>query len=417
VPGLELKAKPAMSDTLTPSHLDDEASAHLLEAIADPASRPNPYPLYEILRERPVWRNAGGAYVIGRYRDVANLIRDPRLSSDAANFAQGGAALSFLNTDPPEHDRLRRMTMRYFGPPGNALRVQRMTPVLKAILRSLVDKLADRSEVDVVTEISYAFPGRVIADLLGVPREDEPKFCAWAEAIAQATDRDAGYRSKAAERSFHELAGFMLGLVNKRRRSPGEDLLSCLVNSDGPDGAMRPDEIVRVSVLLLLAGHETTVNLISNGVLTLLRFPHQLERLRNEPTSALSLVEELLRYEPPVHIVFRGTLCDVDVGGVRIPGGSSVQLMLGSANRDPRRFDKPGVFDPDRRNNQHLGFGSGIHSCFGAPLARLEGQMALCDLARRLISPRLVQDPPPYRFNPTLRGPRELRVAIDGVVP
>jgi cytochrome P450 len=152
-----------MSDTLTPSHLDDEASAHLLEAIADPASRPNPYPLYEILRERPVWRNAGGAYVIGRYRDVANLIRDPRLSSDAANFAQGGAALSFLNTDPPEHDRLRRMTMRYFGPPGNALRVQRMTPVLKAILRSLVDKLADRSEVDVVAEISYAFPGRVMS--------------------------------------------------------------------------------------------------------------------------------------------------------------------------------------------------------------------------------------------------------------
>jgi cytochrome P450 len=404
-----------MSDTLSP-RLDDATGADLLAAIAHPASRPNPYPLYERLRERPVWRNAGGAYVIGRYRDVANLIGDPRLSSDPANSAQGGAALSFLNMDPPEHDRVRRMTMRHFGPPDYADRVERMRPALKAMVSALIDRLADRSEVDVVAEISYPFPGRVIADLLGVPREDEPKFCAWAEAIAQATDRDSGYRSERAERTFHELAGYVFGLANRRRGSRGDDLLSCLVNAEGPDGALRPDEIIRVSVLLLLAGHETTVNLISNGVLTLLRLPQVLERLRKEPASAPFVVEELLRYEPPVHIIFRGALCDIEVEGFRIPRGSAIQLMLGSANRDPTYFDKPDVFNPDRRNNQHLGFGGGIHACFGAPLARLEGQIALTELARRLVSPRLVEDPPPYRFNPTLRGPRELRIAFDELI-
>jgi cytochrome P450 len=405
-----------MLDALSSHHAGDEVSARLLALIADPASRPNPYPLYEKLRERPVWRGADCTYVIGRYEDVSNLIRDPRLSADPTNSAQGGAALSFLNMDPPEHDRLRRMTMRHFGPPNNAGRVEAMTPALKAMLAVLIDRLIGRSEIDVVADISYAFPGRVIADLLSVPREDEPKFSAWAEAIAQATDRDAGRRSEAAERAFHDLAGYMLGLIAARRGSSRDDLLSRLVNDDGPDGSMRPDEIIRVSILLLLAGHETTVNLISNGMLTLLRFPQVLDQLRDEPALAPSIVEELLRYDPPVHTIYRGTLCDLEVGGILIPGGSSVQLMLASANRDPRRFEDADTFKPGRQNNQHLGFGGGIHACFGAPLARLEGQIALSELARRLVSPRLLQDPPPYRFNPTLRGPRELRVAIERVV-
>jgi cytochrome P450 len=405
-----------MLDTSAPSDGDIETGARLLAAIADPANRPNPYPLYERLRERPIWRDAGRAHVLGRHKDVASLIHDPRLSSDPANSAQGGSALSFLNMDPPDHDRLRRMTMRHFGPPANAIRLQRMTPALKAMVRALIDRLTNRSEFDVVAEISYPFPGRVIADLLGVPREDEPKFCAWAEAIAQASDRDSGYRSKEAERTFQELAGYIIGLINKRRRDgSGNDLLSGLVN-DAQDGALRSDEIVRIALLLLLAGHETTVNLISNGVLTLLRFPVVLQRLRRQPALAPALVEELLRFEPPVHIVYRGALCDIEVDGVRIPGGSSVQLVLASANRDPKRFERPDVFDPDRPHNQHFGFGGGVHSCFGAPLARTEAQIALSELARRLVSPRLVQDPPLYQLNPTLRGPRELRVAIKGVI-
>jgi cytochrome P450 len=400
-----------MSDTLTTLTLTDQ--------ILDPQSRANPYPLYEKLRERPVWREPDGSFVVGRYDEVAGLIRDPRMSAEPSNSPRGGIGLSFLNMDPPRHDRLRRMTNRHFGPPNDPGRVEAMTPALEVMVKHLIDQLDGKREVDVVAAISYPFPVSVITDLLGVPREDEPRFHAWAEAIVQATDRDPnepGKRSEGAERAFQELGAYMMGLITARRGAPRDDMLSRLVNDDGPDGAMEPPEMISVAVLLLLAGHETTVNLISNGMLTMLRFPHLLRRLREEPQIAPALVEEVLRYEPPVHFTHRSTLCDIEVGGVTIPKGSSVQLMLASASRDPQRFDNPDSFLPDRPNNQHMGFGSGIHACFGAPLARLEGQIALRELARRLVSPRLLQDPPPYRFNPTLRGPRELRVAIDGII-
>lgn len=409
-----------MSDTTLSAPTEAPSNPSLLAAIVDPTSRPNPYPLYKVLREQPVWREADNSYVISRYADVAALIRDPRLSVEPSNSPRGGSGLSFLNMDPPRHDRLRRMTMRHFGPPNDPGRVAAMTPVLEAMVAELIDKLAGRRQIDIVADISYPFPVTVIADLLGVPREDEPLFHTWAEAIVQATDQDpreAGRRSDTAERAFQELAAYMFGLIKARQGDPRDDMLSRLVNDDGPDGVMAPDEMIAVSVLLLLAGHETTVNLISNGMLTLLRFPDMLDRLRADPGLAPSLVEELLRYEPPVHFTFRATLCDLEVAGVRIPKGSSLQLMLASASRDPRRFDQPDVFDPDRRNNQHLGFGSGIHACFGAPLARLEGQIALRELSRRLLAPRLSQDPPPYRFNPTLRGPRALPITIEGIVP
>lgn len=389
-----------------------------LAEIMDPASRADPYPLYQRLRERPIWREADGTYVVGRYAEVSRLIRDPRLSVEPQNGPRGGMGLSFLNMDPPNHDRLRRMTMRHFGPPNDPGRVEAMTPALHAMVCTLIDRLAGRGEIDAVADLAYPFPVTVIADLLGVPREDEPKFHAWAEAIVQATDRDPrepGKRSAGAEAAFQALAAYMLGLITARKGAPRDDMLSRLVNDDGPDGAMRPDEMISVAVLLLLAGHETTVNLIANGVLTLLRQPHLLRRLREEPAIAPAFVEELLRYEPPVHFTFRSTLSDVEIGGTLVPKGSALQLMLASASRDPARFEAPDVFMPERPNNQHMGFGSGIHACFGAPLARLEGQIALTEIARRLVNPRLAQDPPPYRFNPTLRGPREVRVMIDGV--
>ncbi len=403
-----------MSDTLT-----SDCTVTPMQAIMDPASRADPYPLYEQLREKPVWREPDGAYVISRYEDVARLIRDPRLSVEPQNSPRGGQGLSFLNMDPPHHDRLRRMTMRHFGPPNDPGRVEAMTPSLEAMVADLIDRLADRERIDVVADVSYPFPVTVIADLLGVPREDEPKFHAWAEAIVQSQDRDPrepGKRSETAEKAFQELAGFMFGLISQRKGAPRDDMLSRLVNDDGPDGVMEPHEMITVSVLLLLAGHETTVNLISNGMLTMLRQPHLLQLLRDEPGVAPAFVEEMLRYEPPVHFTFRGALCDLEIGGVTIPKGSAIQLMLASGSRDPRRFEDADTFIARRPNNQHLGFGSGIHACFGAPLARLEGQIALRELARRLVNPRLLADPPPYRFNPTLRGPRELPVAIDGVV-
>ena len=177
-------------------------------------------------------------------------------------------------------------------------------------------------------------------------------------------------------------------------------------------------EVLSTAVLLLIAGHETTVNLITNGMLTLLRHPPVLERLRHEPDLAPRLVEELLRYEPPVQLVPQRTcITDIEVRGVTIPKGSRIWLMLAAGNRDPERFADPDRFDPDREDVQHLGFGSGIHICFGAPLARLETQIALTELARRLENPRLAQDPPPYRENAVLRGPRHLEIDFDGLRP
>jgi cytochrome P450 len=181
---------------------------------------------------------------------------------------------------------------------------------------------------------------------------------------------------------------------------------------------MAREDLLATGALLLVAGHETTVNLITNGMLTLLRHPNVLDRLRREPGLITGLVEELLRYEPPVQMrTNRATLADIDIAGTTIPAGSPLALVLAAGNRDPGRFPHPERFDPDRADNEHLSFNSGIHYCFGAPLARVEAQVALPALARRLVNPRLVTDPPPYRPNPELRGPRHLLVEIDAVIP
>lgn len=192
-------------------------------------------------------------------------------------------------------------------------------------------------------------------------------------------------------------------------------MLSGLVNDDGPEGHLNEGQIGPTAALLLIAGHETTVNLLANGALTLLRHPPEIERLKQDPIRAAAVVEELLRFEPPVQFLgSRRALADIEFDGITIPAGSQMVLVLAAANRDARRFECPQEFSPERPNNQHLGFGSGVHSCFGAPLARLEGQIGLRCLFERLQNPRLVE-PPPYRPSPLLRGPSKLRIAYDGV--
>jgi len=401
----------------TDSRRSDAASgSSRLDRLTDPATRPNPWPLYAEMREEPARREPDGTWVVARYADVAALLRHPAMSADPASAGRESQPLSFLNMDPPDHDRLRRIANQHFRPRGEAGGVPAIRASLEARVKALIDTLAAREEVDIVADLAYPFPVGVIADLLGVPRADEPQFHAWAEAILQAPERQvSGRRSPTAEAAFQALAAYMFSLIEARRDDPREDMLSRLVHDDAPDGKMTTPQIIAVAVLLLLAGHETTVNLIANGMLTLLRHPAALARLAREPRWATMVVEETLRYEPPVHFTFRTTLETVEIGGASLPPRADVQLMLAAANRDPTRFERPDVFDPDRTNNQHLGFGTGIHTCFGAPLARLEGQIALSELARRLIAPRLLQDPPPYRYNPTLRGPRELKLAIAGV--
>ncbi|MFD5844775.1 cytochrome P450 [Streptomyces chartreusis] len=408
----------------------------LLHQILDYANRADPYPLYEELRRTPVLHEGGdGPYVISTYYEIRSLLHDPRISSDARNLAshaddplpeapQGEGALppGFLKLDPPEHDRLRRMTNRPFGPPHSPRRVDGMRPELHDIVTGLIDGIADPGRIDLVEQFSYPFPVTVICRLLGVPREDEARFHVWADTLAASLDpdpdADPADRDKGAHDARMQLGMYLAGLIEERRKNPGDDMLSQLATAEGEDGPMTTMELLSTAALLLIAGHETTVNLITNGMLTLLRHPDVLERLRTEPRLAVPLVEELLRFEPPVQLVpQRTTLADIEVRGVTIPKGAALWLVLASGNRDPKRFTDPDRFDPDRPDIQHLGLGSGIHSCFGAPLARLETQLALSELARRLENPRLLQDPPPYRQNAVLRGPRQLHIACDGIRP
>ncbi|MEU1179896.1 cytochrome P450 [Streptomyces sp. NPDC005820] len=404
-----------------------------LHQILDYANRADPYPIYEELRKTPVHHEEDGPYVVSTYYEILGLLHDPRISSDSRNLPRAAhdplaepdqqeSALppSFLRLDPPEHDRLRRMTNRPFGPPHAPHRVDGMRGELRDIVTGLVDGIGDPDGFDLVDRFSYPFPVTVICRLLGIPREDEARFHTWADAIAQSLDpdpdADPAERGKGAHDARMQLGMYLAGLIEERRRKPGDDMLSALATAKGEDGSMTTMELLSTAALLLIAGHETTVNLVTNGMLTLLRNPDVLQRLRADPRLAVPVVEELLRFEPPVQLVpQRVTLADIEVRGVTIPKGASLWLVLASGNRDPRRFEHADRFDPDRRDIQHLGLGSGIHSCFGAPLARLEAQFALAELARRLENPRLLEDPPPYRQNAVLRGPRQLRIACDGI--
>ncbi|MET7289892.1 cytochrome P450 [Streptomyces sp. NPDC005573] len=396
-----------------------------LRRILDYSSRADPYPLYAELRRTPVARQEDGSWVVSTYRELADILHNPHLSSDVRNLAhpmpsaEGTTTPAFINMDPPDHDRLRRMAMRHFGPPHTPDLVTGLEPALAETVGTLIDGFEGSERIDIVDDLAYPFPVTVICRLLGVPREDEPRFSLWVNDIINAIDYDprTDPKEKVEDgiRARGELRQYLGGLLEQRHGRPGDDLLSRLANDDGPDGRMTDEEIISTANLLLIAGHETTVNLITNGMLTLLRHPEVLQRLRDEPDLVVPLVEELLRYEPPVHIIpWRAAYSDITVGDAVIPKGSQIMLMLASGSRDPDRFAEPDRFDPDRRDNQHLGFGSGIHLCFGGPLARREAQIALVELVRRLERPRLVDDPPPYRRSPVLRGPVHLLVEQGG---
>jgi cytochrome P450 len=373
----------------------------LYARILDYANRANPYPLYTELRKTPVLHAADGSYVVSRYRDITALIADPRLST-----AGGGAPQSFIGMDPPEHDRLRRLATQHFDQSAAT------RPGMERIVAGLIDQMKGRDRIDMVDDFAYPIPVTVICEQLGVPPEDEPRFHQWAEALITGLDPRSGQQDGLA-RARAEMAEYLSGLIERYRVVPGPGLLSGLANEEG----MTTEAVVATARLLLIAGHETTVNLIANGILTLLRHPQVLDRLRADPDLAISLTEELLRYEPPVQLVpgFYVPLDDIEVAGTTIPKGARIVLALAAAGRDPDRFPDPDRFHPHRTDNQHFGFFSGIHYCFGAALARQEAQVALAEAARRLVNPRLVEDPPPYRQNPTLRGPRHLQIAIDGV--
>ena len=399
----------------------------LFARVLDPANRPDPYPLYARLREAPVSLQDDGTYVVSTHADISCLLHDPRISSDERKSAGGAGALvasgglwpegresyqPFIFLDPPDHDRLRRVVMRRFTPG----RVEGARARISHLVNDLLEARGGQGQIDIVDDLAYPLPVTVVCDLLGVPPEDEPRFHSWAAALARSLDPAVGMPEeeiRQASGAAMQMGEYLAALVAARRVRPGDDLLSDLVSGEDPDVRMDEMELLSTLALLLVAGHETTVNLISNGTLALLRHPDVLDRLRREPGLVVPLVEEVLRYDPPKQFRTRTTLAEIEVAGVIIPRGATVVLLLASGTRDPARFPEADRFVPDREDNQHLAFGGGAHYCVGAPLARIEGHIALNALARRLVSPRLVTDPPPYRHNATLRGPEHLLVRFE----
>ena len=404
------------------------AADTLFQRITDYAQRADPYPLYAELRENGVARQDDGSYLVGTYHEIAALLHDPRISSDRRHRtapdetagAEEELPPSFIGLDDPEHHRLRGLAMRSFGPPHTPDRIDGMHEEITRIVRDLITGFQGKERIDVVDDFAYPLPVTVICRLLGVPPEDEPRFRLWSDAIVAGFDPTPGddpvERQRAGTEARKAMALYLGELAERRRGHPSDDMLSAFVNDAGPGGQLTPLETMTTAVLLLIAGHETTVNLITNGMLTLLRHPDAMERLRREPALMPGAVEELLRFESPVQMLPQRTpLADIEVAGITVPRGAPLILMLASGNRDPRRFSDPDRFDPAREDNQHLGFGSGVHSCFGAPLARLETQIALHELLQHLDTPRLVEDPPEYRRSPVLRGPRHLFIERGGV--
>ncbi|SEG78076.1 Cytochrome P450 [Thermomonospora echinospora] len=395
----------------------------LLERITDYANRPDPYPLYAELREAgPVVGQADGSYLVGAYHEITALLHDPRISADPRSrrapapgpFEEEAPQPPFLRLDDPEHHRLRTLAMRPFGPPHSPGRIDAMRGQITELTDELIEGLRDRPRIDIVDDFAYPLPVTVICRLLGVPRTDEPLFRQWSDAIIAAADvrpeQDTTERDRPGDQARTEMGRYLVDLAEQRRGHPSDDMLSAFVNEPDPAMRLTREELAETAVLLLIAGHETTVNLITNGVLTLLRHPDQLDRLCRDPGLLPGAVEELLRYEPPVHMRERIPLADIDVADTTIPQGTSVVLVLASGNRDSERFHEPDRFDPTRPDNRHLGFGDGIHLCYGAPLARIEAHIALGALIPHLGTVTLVQDPPPYRHNAMLRGPRHLLI-------
>jgi cytochrome P450 len=392
------------------------------------ANRANPYPSYAELRKTPVSRQPDGSYVVSTYREVVELLHDPRVSSDvrkrpAEYLFKNPFEGSIIAVDPSEHDRDRRLMTRHFGPPECPHMIADWEPQIRRIVTGLLDAMKGKTRIDLVDEFAFPPPVTVICGILGVPLESIPSFHAWIEAGLDALDLGPEgvleeHQPVVAKgrKSVAELRQFVADLLDEYAKQPGPGMLSAMVNDDGPEGRLSQESLINNAMVLLFAGHETAVNLISHSVLTMLRNPHVYEQLRRRPELIGPGVEEFLRLESPVQFWHtRSALEDIEIAGITIPKGAPIFLVYGSANRDPQRFDNPDEPDLERSGNEHLGFSQGIHYCFGAPLARLEVQVAVGEFVRRVENPRLVVDPPRYRRNQIFRGPRHVLLDIDGI--
>ena len=403
-----------------------------LPDFTSPEFRSDPYPVYRALRERaPVLRGERGPFrftIVSRHADVTAVLRDPRMSVDRPfqpkpatddvdpatlhPLARALRALSriMLFRDPPDHTRLRGLVGRAFTP--------RMVEALRPRIQALVDELLARplrdGGLDVVRDFAEPLPILVIAELLGLPGSDRADLKRWSDELAVMLDGSIAMQHIGrAVQSAIAVIDYLRAHLEAKRRDPKDDLISALLSAQERD-RLTDDEILGTVLIVMGAGHETTTNLVGNGVLALLRHPDQLARLRAEPARIDAAVEEILRFDSPVQATSRVPTEDVEIHGARFAKGAEIGLLIGAANRDPAVFAEPDRFDIARADNRHLSFGLGIHFCLGAGLARLEGQVALGSLASRApaLALGVAEDAIAWRPGWLLRGATSLPVRL-----
>lgn len=399
----------------------------MLGRLLDPANRADPYAVYREIRESgPLLLPEGHLVVFSSFAHCDDVLRHPASGSDGTKstlvqrrMADGEVVRplgtpGFLFLDPPDHTRLRKLVSKAFVPKV----VKALEPDIASTVDALLGAAAERGSLDVVADLAYPLPVAVICRLLGVPLEDEPEFSRASAILAQALDPFITVTGEAPGgveerlRAGQWLRDYLGDLVDRRRASPRDDLISGLIAAEEAGDQLTEEEIVATCNLLLIAGHETTVNLIANGMLAMLRQPRRWQALADDPGRVSAVVEETMRFDPPVQLAMRIAGEDMTVGGVDVPRGDTMMLLLAAAHRDPAAHDDPDVFDPDRGAIRHLGFGKGPHFCLGAPLARLEASVALSAVAARFPAARLTGEPV-YKPNLTLRGMSSLSVAIE----
>jgi cytochrome P450 PksS len=397
--------------------------------IASAEHKANPFPFYAQLRaEAPVFQvtlpDKQTAWLVTRYDDVAAVLKDERFAKDRFNALTKEQlakqpwmpgifkplARNMLDLDAPDHTRLRGLVSRAFTP----RLVEQMRGRIQALTDELLDQVQGRGRMDLIHDYAIPLPTTIIAEMLGVPVADRHRFQRWSNVLVSASS--TGWGVFLAIPSVWMFLRYVRKLIRARRACPRDDLVSALIQAEEAGQQLSEDEQVAMIVLLLVAGHETTVNLIGNGTLALLEHPDQMEKLRSDPSLIRSAVEELLRYGSPVETsTERFARQDITLAGVTIPRGGMVFAVIASANRDERQFPDPNRLDVAREPNRHLSFGLGAHFCLGAALARLEGQIAVGTLLRRAPGLRLAVAPATLRWRPglVLRGLKALPVTFD----
>ncbi len=386
----------------------------------------DPYPGYRALQERaPVYRNPLlRVWILSRYADVSAVLRDPSFSVrrlESAAVRRLGAfqklrpdfremiARNLLMLDPPDHTRLRSLVAKAFTPRV----VERLRPRVQALVDGLLDQAQRRGEIELMRDFAYPLPATVIAELLGVPPADGPRFVRWSNDLTALLDPfNAPGGLAAAQAAFVELSAYFREVLAERRREPREDLISALATVEERGESLSEAELVSLCGLILGAGYETTANLIGNAAVALLRYPGERKRLVDAPELIVSAVEEFLRYESPVQATDRVATRDLEIRGTRIRRGELVVLFLAAANRDPERFPDPDRLDLGRLDNAHLAFSHGPHFCLGAQLARVEAQIAIGTLVRRFPAFSGPPGPPAWRPSFSLRGPASLPIRL-----